>query len=344
MTRFALDPRSLGVGGKSVRCFNCGHKWHQDPVWEPPQPAQPMAQPMMQPMMQQPMMQQPMMQQPAPQPYPEPEPEPVPEPMFFPEPEPEPEPEPDFEPDFAPEPEPDFEPEPEPRQWDEEEEEGPSQEDLDAMFGDDAEPPALGSLVDVEDDGDDFESPEDLPDPDPIPEVFTAPDMRPRGEPKSRLGLVLLICFVVLFLGTAAGLYFARGLVVELVPQVKPLYDMIEFQTEALDAGLELRGTKTERTTEGGVEYLVVSGTVANVSDMARDIPPIRVSLLDAEGEEVQSEMATTLEPVLEPNDSTRYKARVKEPSALARRVDVTFIPPEEVEGHEEGQEKPKTE
>ena len=55
-TRFAVNPQALGMGGKMVRCFNCGHKWPQEPVWEaPPQPAyaQPAPQPMPYPTQQQ---------------------------------------------------------------------------------------------------------------------------------------------------------------------------------------------------------------------------------------------------------------------------------------------------
>jgi predicted Zn finger-like uncharacterized protein len=35
-TRYLVDPRTLGGGGRTVRCANCGHSWHQMPPADSP--------------------------------------------------------------------------------------------------------------------------------------------------------------------------------------------------------------------------------------------------------------------------------------------------------------------
>ncbi|MGE0716918.1 MAG: MJ0042-type zinc finger domain-containing protein, partial [Alphaproteobacteria bacterium] len=36
VTRYLVDPRSLGAAGRTVRCANCGHSWHQTPPADAP--------------------------------------------------------------------------------------------------------------------------------------------------------------------------------------------------------------------------------------------------------------------------------------------------------------------
>ncbi len=390
-TRFSADARLLGVGGKTVRCFNCGHKWLQEPVWEAPRPAapihpapQPMPYPMPQQMPQQmpygvpqppPYGMQPHMQQPAPYPMQQPMqqqmPHGMPQPMAEPVPQPvaEPVPEPMWEP------EPEYEPEPEPPAW-EAPEDLPSDDDLNAMLGDDTEPEGMDSFIgnpdeDLEnmfdeedteppeisslvgdlggDSENEYDDPEDFPEPEPIPTVFTAPGMRREPEKKSRLLLFILIGVFVLLFGSAAGLYFLKGMVVEMVPAMAPLYEMVGLGEEP-GAGLEIpkKMLKPERITEGGMDILVVRGVVKNISDMPKEVPPLKVWLHDADGNEVQSAISTAEETQLEPGASTSFKIRVEEPSALARGINVTFIHPEEAmehmeSGHEEGGEEKKS-
>ncbi len=35
-TRYLVDPRTLGSGGRTVRCAHCGHSWHQTPPADSP--------------------------------------------------------------------------------------------------------------------------------------------------------------------------------------------------------------------------------------------------------------------------------------------------------------------
>ena len=340
-TTYKVDDASLGPQGKSVRCSNCEQQWHQLPVQAAP--ARPAPQPQMQPagmidptmlqaqiqaqmqamaaigQMPQPAQVQPVAPPaPAPAPEPEPMPEPIPEPEPLPEPEPEPEPE----------------------------EDPLSQEDLDDMFGED-EPEAFGSLMDGEDDEDDgFASLDDIPDPDPIPESLMSMDAYDEDdddydddddddddddEGGSSIGLILGIIFLLLIIGTAAGGFFLRDMIQEMVPQTKSIYKMIGLG-ENLGAGLTIEDVRSQRAQEGDVDVLVISGNVANISEKPRMVPLLRISLFNGEQEEVQFLNLTPDMAEIPPGEKMSFKGSIMDPAATARKMEVTFTEPEEME------------
>ncbi len=285
-TTYKVDDATLGPQGKSVRCSNCEHQWHQLPVQPAhirPAPMQP--QEMVDPAVIQEQMQAmadvgqmpqstPLQSQAQPAQQPAPAPTPAPEPI--PEPEPEPEPEPKEDP--------------------------PSQEELDDMFGDDAEPEPIDSLIgEGEDD-----------------------------EGGINIGLLVGLIFLLLVIGVLGAGYFLRDTVQELVPQSKPIYEMIGIG-ESLGTGLEFQDVRSQRSTEGEVDVLNVTGTVVNISDSPRDVPMIRVSLLSGEKEEIQFLNLTPDMAQIPPGEKMDFKGVVMDPAATARRLEITFTEPEEM-------------
>ena len=83
------------------------------------------------------------------------------------------------------------------------------------------------------------------------------------------------------------------------------------------------------RETDGSIEVLVVRGIVTNVSGDVRPVPLIRVTLFDGDGNEVQHIDTAPMKNQLKAGDEIGFKLRLKEPSALARRLEVTFAKPE---------------
>ncbi|MDP6109013.1 MAG: DUF3426 domain-containing protein [Rhodospirillales bacterium] len=198
----------------------------------------------------------------------------------------------------APEPIPEPEPEPEP----EPKEDPPSQEELDDMFGDDAEPEPIDSLIgEGEDD-----------------------------EGGINIGLLVGLIFLLLVIGVLGAGYFLRDTVQELVPQSKPIYEMIGIG-EPLGTGLEFQDVRSQRSTEGEVDVLNVTGTVVNISDSPRDVPMIRVSLLSGEKDEIQFLNLTPDMAQIPPGEKMDFKGVVMDPAATARRLEVTFTEPEEM-------------
>jgi len=264
----------------------------------------------------------------------QPEPEVVPEPAPEPEPIPEPLPEPEPEPEPLPEPEP--EPEPEPADIGDDPDGGLSPEELDEMFGDD-EPEGFQSIISPEDDDDDdgldeFDDPDSIPEPDPIPQVFTADDDDPEPKPR-RLGMIIGIVVAVLLLGLVAAGFFLKSQIIQMVPATEGIYKMFSFGSEELGAGLQIKPGTPTRENEKGLEILVIRGTVANISDIERTVPMIEVQLKDADGNTIQTAVAAPIRNKIGKGEEASFKARLVEPSPLARQVVTTFKAPDEEAG-----------
>lgn len=358
-TNYDIAAEALG-GGKTVSCHNCGNTWHQNPVQAPPpvayaQPAYPQ--------------QVPFDAAPAPVPMPEPPAAPAPEAVLAPEPAPEPVPEP--EPAPAPEPEPasDIEADAAARaeaalMAEEEEaaaddagddlgdalgddagedgggEDALSTAQLDEMFGEEIDSGVFAGDGDTgdEDEGDapagepgaepDIEG---IPDPDPIPEVFSAGDDDDLEDnvKKGGKGKIIAIAAVVFLLLLGAGLFFGRSYIIDLYPPAGDIFAMIGLGGEELGEGLEFNNIKSAREVEKGVDVMVVRGEIANVSDKERMVPMIRVVLLDGNKEVIQSAVAAPLKNRLPAGATIAFGAKLPEPSALARSLEVTFSAPD---------------
>jgi hypothetical protein len=193
------------------------------------------------------------------------------------------------------------------------------------MFQDQPEPEPVESLVSEEPTEEEPIDPEKIPDPEPIPQVLTSQDTEAAPPKKLWVKLVAAGVAGLAIIGTAAGLFFARASIMAALPWTKSLYDKVGLSGEVLGAGLDIRGVKSDRETEAGIDILIVRGVIANISDKPRDVPLIRVALYDASGKEVQSTIVPPLKPQIEPAGNIGFRARLPDPSPLARRLEVTF-------------------
>tara|TARA_B100000315_G_scaffold256942_1_gene304253 strand:+ start:3609 stop:4550 length:942 start_codon:yes stop_codon:yes gene_type:complete len=294
-------------------------------------------------------------------------PQAAPSPVAAPAPEPAPLPEPESEPIPEPEPEPEPLPEPEPIP----EEDLPSDEDLDAMLGetDDvedagsfaAEPPedvteideeALEELEDPEplesfnepvpdDDFDEDLEPEDIPDPDPLPEAMYDPDdeEEPQGSLIKTLIKVVVILVVVIGLGT--GAVFMRGIVVDLIPATNVVFELIGLRVAIPGEGLDVNAGSPKRETIDGKDYIVLRGLVRNVSDVEQPVPQLFVRILD--GNKVMIAVKTVIpsKKMLKPNENVKFTTRFIEATiATGRDVDVVYGPFQDEAGAEGGEQE----
>jgi len=140
---------------------------------------------------------------------------------------------------------------------------------------------------------------------------------------RSVLIAALVPAFIVL--GFVAVLFLARGPIVAALPGAAKLYTSLGITVEPLGAGLDIRRVKSERSVENGTDILLVHGVVANVSKEARDVPLIRISLYDAGSREIQYMVVTPDKTRLPAGQDIDFKARLENPAATARRLEVTF-------------------
>jgi predicted Zn finger-like uncharacterized protein len=331
-TRYMLQPAQLGQG-RNVSCSNCSHVWFADPrdaMPDPPpaarRPAAPTGYPPQQPMYAQPgygaapYPPQAYAPAPAPQaapppPPPAPEPAPMPPP---PAPEPADEPDPVIEPDTM-------------IADTDDDDMGVLPNDIDDMFEDDEDIEPFESLINNDDEEDDLESidsPDQMEDPDYIPDVFSAEEQEPDDDlpKKSILGKVIAVFFVLLIGGLVAGTFFFKDELVAKVPQLNDVFKMIGFHQ--VGDGLQIQRVEHAQETDQGLEVLVIRGQIENVADGPRPVPMVRAILFDAEGENIQHADVAPLKSELKKGEKMSFKIRVREPSPLRRRITVTFIDP----------------
>ena len=138
---------------------------------------------------------------------------------------------------------------------------------------------------------------------------------------------IVIAAVVALLLCVALGGYFLRGLVTEYIPGAGAVYEMIGLSGSGLGDGLAIREVKRNRESVGGKDVLVVRGVIANISDKERPVPMIKLSLYDLDGKVVQSAETAPLKNNLKAAEQIGFKVQLKDPSPLARRLEVTFAP-----------------
>ncbi|MHA1151318.1 MAG: MJ0042-type zinc finger domain-containing protein [Alphaproteobacteria bacterium] len=267
--RFFVEPGQLGPTGRRVRCGECRHTWHQQPVAEDQTPPS------------------------APAPEPEPAADPATElaaakavaESFAPseadagageEPKPA-EPTQPAEPESVAEPKPSVEAAPE---------------------------VAPGAAPRVEEAG--------------LSErvsrrAFAKP-ARPQSKPP-RLSLATgWTIYAVVVIGLASGFYYGRAPLVAMVPEMTRLYDLIGLREETIELGLELRDVKSVRRLIDGNRVVVIEGRIVNLSDRDRRVPPLRASVTDAEGTELDRWTFQAASASLPPGGTTRFETVAKNP------------------------------
>ena len=114
-----------------------------------------------------------------------------------------------------------------------------------------------------------------------------------------------------------------RTQVVQAWPKSASAYALIGLAINP--TGLTFEKVKAVRIMQDGRAALRVSGAIRNIEQEARDLPPIRIALLDPQGKEVMVQVGR-MDGVRIPPRQERYFATVLvEPPAQSRDMRVTF-------------------
>ncbi len=204
--------------------------------------------------------------------------------------------------------------------------------DFDESVIDEPDPGPVTSYADDVDDDlsrDTHDEPDALPDPEPIPQVFSGE--APSPERKGGVLRIVLVAVAVLTVAAGMGGFLFRDQVVALWPGAEALYASMGMR-EALGAGLNVVDTRTEFATEGDGDTMVVRGVIVNTTDLPRPVPNLKIVLLDAGDTTVQSLVIGPTRPEIEPAGRQRFRAVVRNMALTARRMEVQFTedPPTE--------------
>jgi predicted Zn finger-like uncharacterized protein len=126
---------------------------------------------------------------------------------------------------------------------------------------------------------------------------------------------------VVLVIASAA---IGRNEIVAYFPASAPIYRALWLPVD-VQWGLKFEDIDSKRLVEGGISVLVVEGEIVNQSKQTRSVPPIRVTLLDGGGRQLQHEILNSKDLSLDAGGKTTFSGRLVNPPSQARNFSITF-------------------
>jgi hypothetical protein len=145
---------------------------------------------------------------------------------------------------------------------------------------------------------------------------------RPAGnQPRSLWPAFATLTAVVLLV---AGMIIGRGQVVLAVPQMAGLYDTLGFSVNL--RGLEFRDLTTTQTIDRGSNLLVVEGVIANITQSRKQVPSVRLALVDSNQVEVSGWSVNPNTTTLDVSETVRFRTSVASPSQRATELVVRFL------------------
>jgi predicted Zn finger-like uncharacterized protein len=167
----------------------------------------------------------------------------------------------------------------------------------------------------------------DIPLADVAPTLVASPPQLPALPRRHgiRLATVGWIAFLIIVVSAFIAGIAARDQVVAAWPPAARFFAMVGLPATPPGLGLELRKVMPSRGVENGVAMLIIEGEVANISQVAHEVPKLKVVLRDRDGNELQSWSFPVAEARLPPGASVPFRTSIPQPSAAATGVVVTF-------------------
>jgi predicted Zn finger-like uncharacterized protein len=160
------------------------------------------------------------------------------------------------------------------------------------------------------------------------PAPATVPRMRPvaAAEQVQNRRSISLIGWLVAVLAVlvVASVVIGRNEIVAGFPASASIYQKLGLPI-TVDLGLQFEAITSTRLQEGGIAVLVVEGAIVNVTPDDRPVPPIRITLLDSGGRQLQEDLFRAKEQHLQPGARTSFSGRVVNPADRARNFSITF-------------------
>ncbi len=160
------------------------------------------------------------------------------------------------------------------------------------------------------------------------PTADLQPKARPRQRPSStfprpsppKAGLLGSGVVILLLVSLVIG----RNEIVDKVPSAAPFYQSVGLSVEQ-DLGLEFNDVTLDWQAEGDVFVLVVQGQIVNLSEASKPIPPLRMAILNSDGEEVQFESIEVNEDTLSAGNRVNFSGRMVNPIDQGENFRLTF-------------------
>ncbi len=148
----------------------------------------------------------------------------------------------------------------------------------------------------------------------------TAPEPAGTDERSHRLRNILAIGSAVAFAMVLVG---QRERIVKHAPAMATAYATIGLPVNV--RGLTFRNVKATLINEGSQKILAVEGNVANIRNVALNVPDLRVAVDSADGREIYSWVAKSPKPNLTAGEEIYFRARLTAPPEQADKIVVRF-------------------
>jgi predicted Zn finger-like uncharacterized protein len=142
---------------------------------------------------------------------------------------------------------------------------------------------------------------------------------------RRRLSVAGWAAYVIVLAGIiAGGLWWTRDQVAGRWPQAARYYQMLGISIETAQGSFDFHNVTPTRDTENGLPTLVIQGDVVNVSGVARQVPKLKVTLLDGSSKELQSWSFTVSDDRLLPGASVAFRTSIAQPNEAATMIKVS--------------------
>jgi len=122
---------------------------------------------------------------------------------------------------------------------------------------------------------------------------------------------------------SAAGMVVFRQDVAEIWPRSASAFAALGLDVNVY--GLEFYDLSVQRAFDGPTPILLVSGEVRNIGRDDKALPPVRISLRDAQSQEVFEAVRTISQTHLPAGQATPFQIRLDNPPANAIDLEATF-------------------
>jgi hypothetical protein len=120
-----------------------------------------------------------------------------------------------------------------------------------------------------------------------------------------------------------ALMVFNREAVVDAAPQMAPLFSAAGLPVNT--RGIEFAAVRADFATQSGIPVMRISGRMHNISESARRLAPIRLSLLDDTGREIYHWTTDAGQASLEAGSNLPFQSILTSPPSGASGVEVRF-------------------
>jgi predicted Zn finger-like uncharacterized protein len=189
--------------------------------------------------------------------------------------------------------------------------------DLDDIYAEPVQRPAAASEALAPLDGD--LTGEDLP------KAFRAKaDTTRRVREAAATGIVWAGMAATVALVIALSIVF-RANVVRMWPKSAAAYAAIGLPVNSL--GLAIENVKAKPTLKNGHAALSISGVIRNIEGRAIITPPLKISLLDKDGQALSTKIARAADPRIPPGETRHFALIMLDPPAAAHDLEIAFAP-----------------